>query len=79
MPLYLAGRGRWCDRAGALIMVDDERMPLEPGEDAEVLDGPLPHARLLSADRRIESDGDGRRRHHRRNAGLDQRPSDKAG
>ena len=28
--------GRWCTRAGQLIMVDDERMPLAPGEVPEM-------------------------------------------
>ena len=43
---------RSCERDGTLIMVDDERMPLEPGEQPAAAQGPLPHARLLSADRR---------------------------
>ena len=37
--------------SGTLIMVDDERLPLEPGEVAAVAACPLPHARLLSSDR----------------------------
>ena len=42
-----------------LIMVDDDRMPLEPGEQPEMQHGALPHAGLLSADR-----GDRERRRH---------------
>ena len=40
------------ERDGTLIMVDDERLPLRPGETAGDALGALPHARLLSADRR---------------------------
>ncbi len=32
MPLYYAAERPVVERDGALIMVDDERMPLEPGE-----------------------------------------------
>lgn len=32
VPLYFAARRPVVERAGALIMVDDERMPLQPGE-----------------------------------------------
>ena len=32
MPLYLAKERPVVERDGSLIMVDDERMPLEPGE-----------------------------------------------
>ncbi|MGB3596838.1 MAG: sulfate adenylyltransferase small subunit, partial [Pseudomonas neustonica] len=31
-PLYFAGERPVVERNGSLIMVDDERMPLEPGE-----------------------------------------------
>ena len=44
------------ERDGTLIMVDDERMRLQPGENAADAHGPLPHARLLSADRRDRVD-----------------------
>ncbi len=37
------------ERDGQWIMVDDERLPLSPGEDAADAAGALPHARLLSA------------------------------
>ena len=40
------------ERDGTLIMVDDDRMPLFPGEKPDDEAGPLPHSRLLSADRR---------------------------
>ena len=40
------------ERDGLLLMVDDERLPLEPGEDAGDALDPLPHPGLLSADRR---------------------------
>jgi len=32
VPLYLAAERPVVDRDGTLIMVDDDRMPLEPGE-----------------------------------------------
>ena len=35
VPLYFAGERPVVERDGTLIMVDDERMPLEPGEDAD--------------------------------------------
>ena len=53
--------GRWCERDGTLLMVDDDRMPLEAGRGAGAAQGALPHARLLPADRR----GGERRRHAR--------------
>ena len=40
------------ERDGMLIMVDDDRMKLRPGETVAEPHGALPHARLLSADRR---------------------------
>ena len=40
------------ERSGTLIMVDDDRFRFEPGETAARGDGALPHAGLLSADRR---------------------------
>ena len=33
VPLYLAAVRPVVEREGTLIMVDDERMPLEPGEE----------------------------------------------
>ena len=35
VPLYLAAKRPVVEREGTLIMVDDERMPLEPGEQPE--------------------------------------------
>ena len=40
------------ERDGTLIMVDDDRMKLRPGEKVEDAAGALPHPGLLSADRR---------------------------
>ena len=36
MPLYFADRRPVVERDGVLIMVDDERMPLRPGEQPEL-------------------------------------------
>jgi len=36
VPLYLAEKRPVVERDGVLIMVDDERMPLEPGEEPEM-------------------------------------------
>ena len=52
VPLYFAAERPVVERDGALIMVDDERMPLAPGETAAAAQGAIPHARLLSAHRR---------------------------
>ena len=52
VPLYFAKQRPVVERDGTLIMVDDERMKLAPGEVPERAAGALPHARLLSADRR---------------------------
>ena len=52
VPLYFAAPRPTVERDGLLLMVDDERFPLQPGEaPVDALD-PLPHARLLPADRR---------------------------
>jgi sulfate adenylyltransferase subunit 2 len=59
VPLYFAAERPVVERDGQLIMVDDERMPLRPGETPADAQGPLPHPRLLSAHRR----GRERRRH----------------
>ena len=48
VPLYFARRGRRSMRDGLILMVDDERFPLD-GESPEDAHGPLPHARLLPA------------------------------
>ena len=52
VPLYFAKERPVVERDGMLIMVDDERMKLRPGEAVGEPHGALPHARLLSADRR---------------------------
>ena len=36
MPLYFAKLRPVVERSGALIMVDDDRLPLEPGEKPEM-------------------------------------------
>lgn len=36
VPLYLSAKRPVVDRDGVLIMVDDDRMPLEPGEEPEM-------------------------------------------
>ena len=36
VPLYFAEERPVVDRDGTLIMVDDERMPLEPGEEPQM-------------------------------------------
>ena len=52
VPLYFAKERPVVQRGGTWIMVDDDRLPLEPGEKPRNAAGSLPHARLLSADRR---------------------------
>ena len=59
VPLYFAAERPVVERDGTLIMVDDERMPLQPGERPDAQEGALPHARLLPAHRRDRE----RRRH----------------
>ena len=49
VPLYFAKERPIVERDGNLIMVDDERMRLKPGEKPRAAQGPLPHARLLPA------------------------------
>ena len=41
-----------------IIMVDDERLRFEEGEEPETEVGPVPHARLLPAHRAVESTAD---------------------
>ena len=53
MPLYFAAERPVVERDGMLIMVDDERMRAAArAKTPEMQHGPLPHAGLLSADRR---------------------------
>ena len=49
VPLYFAKERPVVQRGGTWIMVDDERLPLEPGETAGNAARPVSHARLLSA------------------------------
>jgi sulfate adenylyltransferase subunit 2 len=51
VPLYFAKLRPVVSRDGALIMVDDERFPLEPGAPRNA-PRPLPHSRMLPADGR---------------------------
>ncbi len=57
VPLYFAKKRPVVERDGTLMMVDDERMPLQPGETAGRALGALPHPRLLSAHRRDRERG----------------------
>ena len=52
VPLYFAKARPVVKRGGTWIMVDDERLPLEPGEKPRDAGGQVSHARLLSPDRR---------------------------
>ncbi len=68
VPLYFSKLRPVVERSGALIMVDDDRLPLLPGETPQIAPRALPHAWLLSADRRDRVRGRHPPRHHRRNA-----------
>ncbi len=71
VPLYFSKARPVVERSGALIMVDDERLPLEPGETprmARVRFRTLGCYPLTGADRIRSRDA---RRHHRGNARLD--------
>ena len=63
VPLYMAAERPTIERNGQILMLDDDRMPLKPGETPHDAPHPLPHARLLAADGR---DRIGRRRHRKR-------------
>ena len=68
VPLYFAKERPVVWRAGTWIMVDDERMPLEPGETPQMK---LVRFRTLGCyplTGAIESDADNARRHRRRDA-----------
>ena len=71
VPLYFAKERPVVGRDGTWIMVDDDRMPLRAGRDAGDEARALPHARLLSADRRDRIGRDDARRHRRRDARRD--------
>ena len=68
VPLYFSKLRPVVERSGALIMVDDDRLPLDARREAADAARALPHARLLSADRRDRVGGRHARRHHRRDA-----------
>ena len=55
-------------RNGQLLVVDDDRMPLQPGEVPQMKQRALPHARLLAADCRRAVDGSRPRKRRRRDA-----------
>ena len=78
VPLYFAKERPVVERDGTLIMVDDDRMPLEPGETAGDAHGALPHARLLSAHRRDRIQRRHARGHRRRDADARTSPSARA-
>ena len=52
VPLYFAAERPVVERDGMLIMVDDDRLPLDAGEKPQMRQRALSHAGLLSADRR---------------------------
>jgi len=53
VPLYFAAERPIVERDGApLILVDDDRLPLAPGETPRMRKVRFPHARLLPVDRR---------------------------
>ena len=69
VPLYFAKERPVVSATARSIMVDDDRLPLQPGETPQIAHGALPHARLLSADRRrSSSSADDHRGHRRRDA-----------
>ena len=53
------------ERDGMLIMVDDDRLPMDERREARDARGALPHARLLSTDRRHRVECDDGARDHR--------------
>ena len=71
VPLYFAAERPVVERGGMLIMVDDDRLPLDAGEKPKMRARPLPHARLLPADRRDRLECRERARDHR---GADRDP-----
>ena len=66
VPLYFAKPRPVVERDGVWIMVDDDRLPLEPGEQPEMRLRAVSHAGLLSADRRDRVGGRDARRDRRR-------------
>jgi len=55
VPLYFSAERPVVTRDGTLIMVDDERMRLEPGEKPNDEASPLPHTWLLPLTGAVES------------------------
>jgi sulfate adenylyltransferase subunit 2 len=82
VPLYFSGVRPVVDRDGTLIMVDDDRFRLRDGRGSDDEVGPLPHPRLLPADRRGGEHGRDPARdhpgdaahHHQRASGAGHRP-----
>ncbi len=68
VPLYFAAMRPVVKRDGQLIMVDDDRMRLEPGEQPDMRKSPLPHAWLLAAHRCRRVRRERPRRHRGRDA-----------
>ena len=52
VPLYFAKERPVVYRDGNIIMVDDDRMRLNSGEEPQMKKGPFPYSRMLSSDRR---------------------------
>ncbi len=78
VPLYFAAGRMVVQRDGMLILRDDERLTLLPKEAPELRWVRLPHARLLSADRRHRVARRHRRRDHRRASPARAPPSARA-
>ena len=68
VPLYFSKLRPVVERSGALIMVDDERLPLEPGEQPQMRRVRFRTLGCYPLTGAIESEADTLRRHHRRNA-----------
>ncbi len=75
VPLYFAAPRPVVERDGNLIMVDDDRLPLPPGEMPQTTGRALSHARLLPAQRRRRVHRDDAARHHPRDAARHARPN----
>ncbi len=79
VPLYFAAAAPGRRARRHLIMVDDERMRLHPGEKPTEADRALPHARLLPAHRRRSRAARRRCRRSSRRCCSPERPSARAG
>ena len=79
VPLYFAAERPTVEREGLILMVDDERMRLEPRRGGGKPQGPVPNARLLSALGRSRKRSDDGRGHHRRDAARARHRSARAG